>query len=273
MVAESLRLRPPMAGTTAADDWSEAAWVAAAAEQLSALTDDEASVAALELLLPTKKPFRHRLAALDRESVTEHNWRPIWLAAEMDGATWSGTWLLRSVGDGELIDENRTPGGRLKHRLDDGADGESLYAQWDDELIYRHPSTIEAGIEDSEQPRELDALRILWQRKEGDAESVEAATIRTRDGSADTGIPAHKVRLLFSKVPADFMLVRTDDVRAAIEASPEIVLTDDTDPIKDSRLHPAGLLMQNTNAIGTLTGICPWVLKGEPTTLYNLNHL
>ena len=180
-----------MAGTTAADDWSEAAWVAAAAEQLSALTDDEASAAALELLLPTKKPFRHRLAALDRESITEHNWRPIWLAAEMDGATWSGTWLLRSVGDGELIDENRTPGGRLKHRLDDGADGESLYAQWDDELIYRHPSTIEAGIEDSEQPRELDALRILWQRKEGDAESVEAATIRTRDGSADTGIPAH----------------------------------------------------------------------------------
>lgn len=50
---------------------------------------------------------------------------------------------------------------------------------------------------------------------------------------------------------------------AKISESPEIKLTEETDPVPDSRLYPAALMHQDKSVMGSFYGMIPWVLQGE----------
>ena len=50
---------------------------------------------------------------------------------------------------------------------------------------------------------------------------------------------------------------------AKISESPEIKLTEETDPVPDSRHHPAALMHQDKSVMGSFYGMIPWILQGE----------
>ena len=103
-------------------------------------------------------------------------------------------------------------------------------------------------------------MRIKWPQEGGG--DARAATVRTRDGSEDTSIPANKVRLLFSAA-GESILVRIDDVRGAINDGSAQILDSNNDPVPDKRQWPTDLVRADLATIGTFLGHCPWILHGE----------
>ena len=57
--------------------------------------------------------------------------------------------------------------------------------------------------------------------------------------------------------------VRINDVLTKMQESPDILLTDESDPIADSRLRPAALVHQDKHVVGSFLGMCPWILASK----------
>lgn len=92
--------------------------------------------------------------------------------------------------------------------------------------------------EDEQQVQIVDKMRVLWKE--------QAHTLRTREGTGDTGIAGTKVRLLGS-TPATFQFVLRDDIEAFLKSGEMEILSAEADP---DTLHPADVLRSRPPAAG-----------------------
>ena len=109
---------------------------------------------------------------------------------------------------------------------------------------------MEAAKEVQEENKIKDKMRLLWKNK--------PVTLRTREGTGDTGIAGTKVRLLAS-TPGSFEMVLRTDIEVGIESGEVKVLTEADDP--ETEL-PADVLRGDRVVIGTLFAELDWPFAG-----------
>jgi hypothetical protein len=209
---------------------------------------------------------------LDRNTVAD-GWRRVLLFVE-EGASEGKLHFC----NGEVVNEEDTPDGTLSilegiHSLrmeyglfyavppevcaaaakqDSDVDlEESEDSEPDDDKAVELPDAAAHDVDTEVQIK--DKMRIMF--------NETPMTLRTREGTGDTGIAGTKVRLL-SMDPGSFLMVLRSDIEAGIKSGEVQVLSEVDDPEGQECEHPMDVLRSDKAVTGTLYSELAWPFAG-----------
>ena len=189
------------------------------------------------------------IAAYDREALEDEGWRSIKLEC-LQGQPGGDDRLWRLLdADGDALDEADCPAS--------GFEESQLLTEVG--LEYYKPAPAPEPVDvDHQLPAEVDRLRVRLKD-----ENV-TGTVRTREGSKDTVLPATKVMLIFDGRAGAHELLKPDELAARVEV---LKADEDTTPVS---LRPCALLRHGSSIVeGMLLGQVQMEFEAPP----NYSHL